>query len=152
MEIYWGEKICESIVKSTNKPCENKSYYLQDNKILCGCHSIKDKRQILNKNPKMDEIIETNYLKHTTHIEDIAENNKNNNILGKVLVSKLKMMQKPELIKGYINVYPNYKHQHRTDGFGCSMLSPKSLGPIEHNMSNLPTAKNLENYHQFAKF
>lgn len=100
----------------------------------------------------MAEIIETNYLKHTTHIEDIAENNKNNNILGKVLVSKLKMMQKPELIKGYINVYPNYKHQNRTDGFGCSMLSPKSLGPIEHNMSNLPTAKNLENYHQFAKF
>ena len=62
------------------------------------------------------------------------------------------MMKKPELIDGYLNVFPNYKHQNRKDGYGCAKLSPKSLGPVNHGMPNLPIAKNIENYHQFAKF
>ena len=61
-------------------------------------------------------------------------------------------MKKPGLVNGYLNVFPNYKHQNREDGYGCANLSPKSMGPINHKMPNLPSAKNLENYHQFAKF
>ena len=34
----------------------------------------------------------------------------------------------------------------------CMKLSPKSLGPIHHEMPGLPPAQNLENFHQFAKF
>ena len=78
--------------------------------------------------------------------------NRKNKKKGTVTVSKLRMMKKPESISGFMNVFPNFKHQNRTDGYGCARLSPKSLGPVEHGMPNLPTAKNIENYHQFAKF
>ena len=69
-----------------------------------------------------------------------------------MIVSKFRMMKKPEYKKGYLNVFPNSKHQDRKDGFGCASLSPKSLGPVQHTMPNLPPAFNIENYHQFAKF
>ena len=36
-------------------------------------------------------------------------------------------------------------------GCGCSALSPKSMGPINHNMGGLPVAMNIEDYHQFSK-
>uniref|UniRef100_A0A6C0J4E0 Uncharacterized protein n=1 Tax=viral metagenome TaxID=1070528 RepID=A0A6C0J4E0_9ZZZZ len=62
------------------------------------------------------------------------------------------MIKNPKYIVGYLNVFPNYRHNARKDGYGCSELSPKSLGPIEHNMPGLPTALNLENFHQYAKF
>lgn len=62
------------------------------------------------------------------------------------------MMKNPKYVTGYLNVFPNYKHQNRKDGFGCMRLSPKSLGPVIHNMPGLPAATTIENYHQFAKF
>ena len=61
-------------------------------------------------------------------------------------------MKQPVYKPGYLNVFPNFKHQHRKDGFGCARLSPKSLGPVIHTMPNLPPALNIENYHQGAKF
>lgn len=61
------------------------------------------------------------------------------------------MMTKPELILGYLRVFPNYRHQHRKDGFGCKTLSPKCLGPINHKQPGLPICQNLENFHQFNK-
>ena len=148
---YWGEQICNGIVKSKQKQCTNKAYYSTENKLLCGGHSKKHDRTILPKNPEKDKIEKENYDRHLETIKQVAKKNKENKLLGNVYVTKLKMMKKPELLDGIINVFPNFKHQNRKDGYGCARLSPKSLGPIKHCMSNLPEAKNLENYHQFAK-
>jgi len=70
---------------------------------------------------------------------------------GNVIVTKMRMMQKPEYVERYLTVFPNFKHNNRVDGLGMAMLSPKHIGPITHWMPNLPPAKNLENFHQFAK-
>jgi hypothetical protein len=148
---YWGEQICNTTVKSTQKQCTNKAYYTKENKLLCGVHSKKHDRTILSKNPNKDKIEKENYDRHLATIKQVAKKNKENKILGNVYVTKLKMMKKPELLDGIINVFPNFKHQNRKDGYGCARLSPKSLGPVKHCMSNLPEARNLENYHQFAK-
>jgi len=148
---YWGEQICSNTVKSTQKLCTNKAYYSLENKLLCGVHSKKHNRTILPKNPEKDKIEKKKYDQHLNIIEQVAIKNRENKILGNVYVNKLKMMKKPDIVKGFLNVFPNFKHQNRKDGYGCSKLSPKSLGPIKHSMPNLPEAKNLENYHQFAK-
>ena len=150
--IYWGEHQCSNIVKSTNKQCTNLSYYIQNDKLCCGVHSKKDLRTILNKNPNKSKIEKENYEKHLETIKQTAKQNRKDKKLGSIYVSKLKMMKKPEIMEGVLNIFPNFKHQNRKDGYGCAKLSPKSLGPIKHNMINLPEAKNLENYHQFAKF
>ena len=53
--------------------------------------------------------------------------------------------------KGFLSVFPNFKHGSTVNGFGCSALSPKSMGPINHSMAGLPVATSIENYHQFSK-
>jgi hypothetical protein len=150
--MYYGEGFCQNINVKVNKKCTNYAYYKHNNKYLCGVHSRKFKdRETLPKNPKHKENIEKKLLEEKKIIEEYAENNRNNNKIGDVTVSKLRMMKKPDDITGYLKVFPNFKHQNRKDGFGCSSLSPKSLGPVKHKMPNLPTAQNIENYHQFAK-
>lgn len=147
--VYYGENICQGETKN-GKKCANFAYYIKNDKILCGVHCRKDRIKLPvnpNKNKIEEEQLEAEY----KCIENIALKNKKNGKKGEVIVTKLKMMKKPEDVKGYLKIFPNYKHQSRKDGFGCSSLSPKSLGPIDHGMSNLPIAKNLENYHQFAK-
>jgi hypothetical protein len=62
------------------------------------------------------------------------------------------MMKPVAYIDGFLNVYPNFRHGKRQDGIGCSRLSPKSLGQVNHNMPGLPPAVSLENFHQCAKF
>lgn len=150
--MYSGESICQGIVKSKNTQCTNKAYYVQDDKYYCGVHSKKDKRTDLPINPNKDNIKKEMLEKHFQTLETVKNDNKNSNKKGTVTVQKMYMMKQPKLIEGYLNVYPNYKHQNRSDGFGCPTLSPKYLGPVIHNMPNLPEAKNIENYHQFAKF
>jgi hypothetical protein len=56
----------------------------------------------------------------------------------------------PERV-GYVNVFPNYRHVHRSDGLGMPSLSPMRLGPVLHGEPGLPAAQNIENYFQFAK-
>lgn len=51
----------------------------------------------------------------------------------------------------YLNVFPNYRHANRLDGYGCSTLSPMKLGPVVHGMPGLPNALNLENFWQQSK-
>lgn len=150
--IYFGETICQATFKTTNKQCANKAYYKQDNQYLCGVHSKKTERTKLPVNPnkavnKLKEIE-----KQIEVIRKAAKENRDNNQKGNIILSKLRMMQEPHYVKGYMCVFPNFKHENRQDGYGCAKLSPKSIGPINHNMPNLPPAKNLENYHQFAKF
>jgi hypothetical protein len=68
-----------------------------------------------------------------------------------IILYKMKMMKNVPLVEGYLNVFPNNKHQFRQDGFGCSSLSPMQLGPVIHNQPGLPDTKNIENYHQYNK-
>lgn len=70
---------------------------------------------------------------------------------GTVISRKMKNNKKVPHVPGYLSVFPNFRHQFREDGFGCSSLSPMSLGPVRHSEPGMPDAKNLENYHQFAK-
>ena len=60
-------------------------------------------------------------------------------------------MKPVELEHGYLNVFPNRRHSGRVDGYGCPELSPMVIGPIKHKMPGIPTATNIENFHQFAK-
>ena len=63
----------------------------------------------------------------------------------------MRMMQNPELVPGWQLVFPNNRHENRTDGFGCASLSPMQLGPVVHRQGGLPAALSIENYHQYNK-
>lgn len=71
--------------------------------------------------------------------------------IGQVIVRKMRMMKEVEHIDGFRKIFPNFRHGNRLDGFGCPSLSPMSLGPVIHGEKGLPNAKNIENWHQFAK-
>lgn len=153
-KIFFGETQCTAKYASGKKrgrTCNNAAYYKQDGSYLCGVHSKKQKRTRLPKNPKADEIRAKLLKDRETLVEETAKENKKNNKKGHVIVTKLRMMKQPEHHDGYLKIFPNFKHQTRKDGFGCSSLSPKSMGPIDHKMPGLPIAKKLENYHQGAK-
>lgn len=153
MSAYYGEKQCEAIIKSKKTQCVNRAYFISDGKFMCGVHCKSgDNVSKLPKNPHEEENYKNKLMERRKEVDNAAKNNKNNNKLGDVIVSKIYMMKNPEYITGYLNVFPNYKHQNRKDGFGCMRLSPKSLGPVIHNMPNLPNASTIENYHQFSKF
>jgi hypothetical protein len=70
---------------------------------------------------------------------------------GDVIVTKLRMMKSPEYNKGFLKVFPNFKHQGRKDGYGCKKLSPMFLGPVQHGQPGLPPSENIENFHQGSK-
>lgn len=151
--IYYGETPCEAYFKSGKKKgtrCTNLAYYTKNGMNLCGVHC-KAPREKLLVNPNKRAIEEQKLKEQYKIIKEYAERNKSEHKKGTVTVSKLRMMKKPEDKIGFLKVFPNFKHQHRKDGYGCAALSPKSIGPINHGMKNMPVAKNLENYHQFAK-
>ncbi len=151
--VYYGELPCEGHVKSTGKPCVNHAYYCDANgKHLCGVHSKKEARTELPKNPNKKQIEEMEEMHRKEKQEQMAQENRMNGRKGDVIVTKMHMMKSPVYVSGYVNVFPNFKHQNRKDGFGCARLSPKSLGPVEHGMPGIPPAGTIENYHQFAKF
>lgn len=144
--VFYGEIQCQGTIHSNGNPCTNLAYYLCEEKYLCGVHSKKLNKTTLPKNPNAKKLLEEKYKKHFERCDELK------NPIGKVIVKKMLMMKNPELLEGFINVFPNFKHGSRKDGFGLPSLSPKSLGPVNHGMPNLPPAKNIENYHQFAKF
>ena len=146
--VYYAETVCQAKVKSSGLACKNLAYYQQDKQFLCGVHSKKDKRTELAKNPNAKKEKEEKLKQHFLSHEIL----KNPFDFGSITVKKMQMMKTPSLVNGVLNVFPNFKDGNRKDGFGCSSLSPKSLGPVNHGMPNLPPAKNIENYHQFAKF
>lgn len=151
-QIYYGQIKCQEKYKSTGLPCRNNAYYSYNNKYLCGIHSNKNERVELPKNNKAKrESFEKGYTLHLETVDQAAKENKVAGKSGQVICSKMLMMKGAPLVKGFLNVFPNYKHQNRKDGFGCMSLSPKSMGPIEHNQVGLPICKNLENFHQGNK-
>ena len=150
LKIYYASIPCSSIYKNGGK-CKNKAYYFFDNSYRCGVHSKKNERIELPKNPNKERDKLRDISEQYKIIEKFKQDNFSNGKIGNVICSKLRMMKEVENIDGYLKVFPNFKHQNRKDGFGCSSLSPKSIGPIYHGQPDLPPAKNLENFHQGNK-
>jgi len=150
--IFYGDITCQGKVKATGKDCTNGAYYRQEKRYLCGIHSDKKKRVILEKNTEAKNATRRDtLLTHEKSIRESAERNREQNKRGTVTCATMQMMKEVLLIEGYRNVFPNNKHQNRVDGFGCASLSPMRLGPVKHNEPGLPVALNIENYHQFSK-
>nr|QBK94015.1 MAG: uncharacterized protein LCPAC406_03290 [Pithovirus LCPAC406] len=151
MDPYHGSIKCQSSIKN-GSPCKNGAYYKvnEDPTYRCGVHSrkFKDTRIGLNKDPNAkknkQKLIETRK-------KETREAMKKNKGRGDVICAKMKMMKEVLYVKSYVNVFPNFRHNGRKDGIGCSSLSPMSLGPVVHGQPGLPDSLNLENFHQGSK-
>lgn len=150
MSVYHGEHNCQAHVKS-GAPCQKKAYYSYNGGVYCGIHSVKESRVELPKNPNAEQVKAQSLQDEVKDIQAAILANKNVGRAGSVIVTKMHMMKPVETVKGYLKVFPNYKHGNRTDGFGCPALSPMKLGPVTHIMSGLPPAKNLEGFYQSMK-
>ena len=134
--------------------CQNKAYYQLDSHYVCGVHSRNKPNRIELVKMSSSEKTQQKKELHAIDLKLIDLARKKNISLGEVgqvIVSQLKMMREPEQHKGFLKVFPNFKHQNRTDGFGCQSLSPMSLGPVDHGQPNLPPCLNIENFHQGSK-
>ncbi|KAH3765330.1 hypothetical protein Pelo_2854 [Pelomyxa schiedti] len=151
---YYGEVQCSRAPK-----CKNKAYWFLHNEALCGVHArapkgpIKDKegqRVPLPKRPRREqqEIAQREKAAHSATVEVARLENLKAGRVGRVALYRMRMMTSPPNEKGWMKVFPNFKHGNRTDGFGCMHLSPKFLGPVEHGQPGLPPALNIENFHQ----
>jgi hypothetical protein len=133
------------------QPCTRKAYYMQDRMHLCGIHSAKGARTDLPANPRAAEIKAERIAAHTKSWKLAAKANRGAGKHGDVKCDKLRMYAPAPHKEGYLTVFPNSRHQNRTDGFGCAALSPMCLGPVAHGQPGLPDALNLENFHQGSK-
>ena len=136
------QQTCQGHLAS-GKECSKRAYYIYNDMVYCGRHA-PDKT---NKIPKA----EVDYTEHYESICYAAKKNKKKGRKGKIILYRMRMMKSVPLIEGYLNVFPNYRHQNRKDGFGCSSLSPMNLGPVKHGQPGLPDSKNIENFHQGSK-
>lgn len=109
--------MCQAI-KANGEKCANGGYYQLDDKIYCGVHCKSANRVVLDKN----KIIKNNNRINTEEsLMQVAIDNATRQQRGKVIVSKLLMMRAAPEVVGYLNVFPNFKHQNRKDGFGCAL-------------------------------
>lgn len=149
---FHGEETC------SQKDCTLAAYYrpksLLKNSLVpvfCGRHSDKKNRVALKKNPNAAKIQAEKLQAHAQSIVDVGNQNKKQDIRGTVSCHKMQMMKPVPLENGVLLVFPNNRHQDRSDGFGCCSLSPMRLGPVIHGQPGLPDAMSIENYHQFNK-
>lgn len=148
--IYHGQVQCSATLRGSGFRCTNRAYFRSGAKTyLCGVH--KDgKAESLPKMPKYMQLQKTSNAREKEATE-VEEHRVQNGGRGELMLYRMKMMKNPEYHTGFLRVFPNYRHQNRSDGFGCSSLSPMSLGPVEHGQPGLPPAKNIENFHQGSK-
>ncbi len=152
--IYKGETKCQATYKTKPKKgqaCTNNAYYLQDSMYLCGVLSKKDKRTDLTINPMKKQNEEAEIARRTNLVIAAMKHNITNKKKGGVRCCKLRMMEAPQHVDGYLTVFPNFKHGNRKDGHGVPECSPMSLGPVVHKQPGLPDALNLENFWQGSK-
>ena len=155
--IYYGSVVCEGKT-SKGEPCKNKAYWKCPTKrtkkmaqYMCGVHSKKRPRKELPYDPKSNEKRDAILKERKAKVEEARLVNERDGLPGFVICAVMRMLKEVPHFDGYEKVFPNYKHENRIDGIGCATLSPKSMGPIMHHEKGMPIAKNLENYHQFAK-
>jgi hypothetical protein len=142
-DAFHGEQACCQ--------CSNKAYYRSGDRLYCGVHSRRLVRTELPKNPDAKRVRQERFAAWERMVEETARANAAAGRRGRLTVSKLRMMREPDHTDGVRNVFPNNKHEHRVDGFGCSALSPMRLGPVDHKQPSVPVALNIENFHQFSK-
>lgn len=137
----YGEIKCQTYKKcGVGEQCTHGAYYYSQGKYVCGQHSDKNDRIILDKNKALKKDDSWKLLL------SLRSNRK-----GNIILSKMSMMKKVEDIENYVKIFPNYRHENRTDGIGMSNLSPMKLGPVIHSQPLLPPALLLENFHQGNK-
>jgi hypothetical protein len=163
--IYYGQLKCENPCIIGSKRCDNGAYYVVVEKgkkrYLCGVHSRRwagvglHMRKKLPKDPRAKEKREIMLEKYKISCAKEAAKNKKNGRVGSVVLYKMRMMKRPPLEKGIMNVFPNNKHGNAKDGWGMPYLSPMRLGPVPvgapGGLDVITQATNIENYHQFSK-
>ena len=162
--VYYGESDCEAILgsgKNKGTQCKNKAYFEigvagdgVSAKYICGMHSKgKDEAVELPKRSRKEvqERTEDEYKQRQTEIEEARAKNVKEGKKGTIILLRMRMRHTPEYVQGFLNVFPNYRHDNRADGYGCSELSPMKLGPVEHGQPGLPPSLNIENFHQGNK-
>lgn len=152
--VYKGEKTCEGHYKSglkKNQPCDKPAYYESDGKYLCGAHSKGVPRVELGVNPRKSELSKTANEDREERVVDVMTQNSIAGKKGEVIVTKLYGRKNPEHKDGFQSVFPNNKHEDRSDGFGMSSLSPMRMGPITHFIPDAPIANTLEDFWQASK-
>lgn len=145
--LYYNEHPCTARTKA-GKKCVNNAYYFPQ---LCGVHNKDEGREKLPINPNAKVNREKKLEKHRKGVESAAKENRDNGLCGMIINTRMRMMKDVPLYKGYLNVFPNYRHGNRKDGIGMPTLSPFNLGPVEHDEPDFPPAQCIENYHQFSK-
>lgn len=152
-QVYYGESPCTATVKSSGQACRNKAYYLVGGLVVCGVHGKGSDRVELPKRPAAEKALikSENISSHLQTVEAAAQANAAAGRRGDVILIKFENRRAVKFVPGYLNVFPNNKHQDRPEGFGCASLSPMRLGPVVHGQPDLPEAKNLENFHQGNK-
>ncbi|ALX27651.1 hypothetical protein GMAR_ORF277 [Golden Marseillevirus] len=140
----YGEIPCQ------REGCKNKAYWEMSGSFVCGVHSRNKERTALAKMSVAAKRFEEHqkFRKHNGTIEKAACQNSGRGELG---LYRMAMMKPVPLQEGWLNVFPNFRHQERKDGYGCKNLSPMSLGPVEHSCPGLPPAQNIENFFQGSK-
>lgn len=148
--IYAGSLQCQETRKS-GQPCPNQAYYEQRGSYRCGAHSQAGVRTKLPLDTNKQQCKIDALKQHRVSVLQATEANAKIGARGEVQLQAMAMMKPVPLVRGWLNVFPNNKHQSRVDGFGCASLSPMQLGPVHHQQPGLPPARNIENYHQFNK-
>ena len=88
--VFYGESQCQFIVKSSGKRCTNKTYFKSYNMYGCGVHTKKDNARLkLPKNPNAKEEKDKELKRRIAEIKKVADQNKINKVLGRVIVSNL---------------------------------------------------------------
>ncbi len=148
---FHGEIKCQALVKATGKPCTNFAYSEDGGAYKCNVHAKKATRKELGKNPRAAEIaLREQQLREAAALRAAAANAAQQQ-RGRVICTKFRPRKKVAYVDGYTAVFPNRRHQNRSDGIGCSSLSPMCMGPVEHGQPGLPPALSIENFHQFGK-
>lgn len=150
---YYGEEVCPK-TSANGKECINKAYWSVDGELSCGVHSKTSTNRIALPKRSIKDRVRIAKAKKENEDQDIEEarlENEYEGVEGQVIVSKLRMMASPPDHKGFLKVFPNFKHGNRKDGLGLPELSPMSLGPVHHTQPDLPPSLTIENLHQFNK-
>lgn len=147
---YYGEHGCQACYKSSGKACKNRAYFRCANGLYCGLHSSRKRRIKLPKNPNASALKKARLESYATSAAEAAAKNRAAGKRGNVILTRLKMMRAPDQQRGYLMIFPNFRHGGRKDGVGLPSLSPMSLR-VRHCMPNLSQYPNIENMHQYAK-
>jgi hypothetical protein len=146
---FYGEINCQKL------GCKNGAYYKcktrKNGLYLCGVHCKGPDRIELFKDPNKKHKQALKLSDDKVEIEKSRQLNRSSSQIGHVICTKLFMSKPPIEVKGYLKIFPNFKHGNRKDGLGMPSLSPMSLGPVNHGQYGLPPARNLENGYQGNK-